>query len=60
MRKDIGKRLIALCMAALYFYYKSVGCHGNLWSRCGGGNYAEEVQQEQNQQVYGGGGKYTG
>ncbi len=50
MRKDIGKETDCTMYGCSYFYYKPVGCHGNLWSRCGGENYAEEVQQAQDQQ----------
>ena len=50
MRKDIGKRLIALCMAALIFTTSPLDAMGTYGAVAAGGNYAEEVQQEQNQQ----------
>ena len=50
MRKDIGKRLIALCMAALIFTTSPLDAMGTYGAVAAGENYAEEVQQAQDQQ----------
>ena len=50
MRKDIGKRLIALCMAALIFTTSPLDAMGTYGAVAAGEDYAEEVQQAQDQQ----------